>query len=207
MPYETDNEQMEALKKWWGDYGKWVVIAIVLGLALGFGWRYWQQQQLQKRQQASLLYQQIIVADSQKTRAAVVQLSAEITRRFPRTEYAALANLVAAKNIIAEGNLNVAASKLQWTLDHSRTASVRQIARLREARVLLALKKPAEAQKLLAVVDDKAFRPAIDEVQGDIYLALGDTAKAHQSYQSAQTGLSALGEDVVLSMKLANNFR
>jgi predicted negative regulator of RcsB-dependent stress response len=205
MPtYETDNEQMEMLKKWWRDYGKWLVIAVIIGLAAGLGWRYWQQQQIRVRQQASLLYQQLIVADSQKNRDTVMQMATELTQRYPHTEYAALGNLVAAKSAMNANNLAVAQQKLQWTREHSQVEAVRQIARLRESRVLLAQNKPAEAQKLLSVVEDKSFQPAIDEVQGDIYLALGDSTKAHQSYQSAQTGLSALGgEDVLLSLKLA----
>jgi predicted negative regulator of RcsB-dependent stress response len=205
MPtYETDNEQMEMLKKWWGDYGKWLVIAVIIGLAAGLGWRYWQQQQIRVRQQASLLYQQLIVADSDKNRDTVMQMAAELTQRYPHTEYAALGNLVAAKNAVNANNLAVTQQKLQWTLEHSKSEAVRQIARLRESRLLLALNKPDEAQKLLSVVEDKTFQPAIDEVQGDIYLARGDRARAHQSYQSAQTGLSAFGgEDVLLSLKLA----
>ncbi len=205
MPtYETDNEQREMLKKWWRDYGKWLVVAVIIGLAAGLGWRYWQQQQVRVRQQASLLYQQLIVADSQKNRDTVTQMAAELTERYPNTEYAALGNLVAAKSAVNANNLVGAQQKLQWTLEHSKAEAVRQIARLRESRVFLAQNKPAEAQKLLSVVEDKSFQPAIDEVQGDIYLALGEAAKAHQSYQSAQTGLSAAGgEDVLLSLKLA----
>lgn len=205
MPtYETDNEQREMLKKWWSDYGKWLVVAVIIGLAAGLGWRYWQHQQVRVRQQASLLYQQLIVADSQKNRDTVTQMAAELTERYPNTEYAALGNLVAAKSAVNANNLVVAQQKLQWTLEHSKAEAVRQIARLRGSRILLAQNKPAEAQKLLSVVEDKSFQLAIDEVRGDIYLALGDPVKAHQSYQSAQTGLSAAGgEDVLLSLKLA----
>ncbi len=155
------------------------------------GMRYWQQQQVRVRQQASLLYQQLIVADSQKNRDTVTQMAAELTQRYPNTEYAALGNLVAAKSAVNANNLAGAQQKLQWTLEHSKAEAVRQIARLRVSRVLLAQNKPGEAQKLLSVVEDKSFQPAIDGVQGDIYLALGEASKAHQSYQSAQTGLSA----------------
>lgn len=205
MPaYETDNEQMELVKKWWADYGKWIIIAVIIGLGAGFGWRYWQQQQVEQRQQASLLYQQLIVADSKNDHDTVLQMSTEITQRYSSLEYAAMANLVAAKNALAQNNVDLAAQKLQWVLDHSRTPSIKQIARLRKARVLLMQNKTAEAQKLLATVDDKIYQPVIDEIQGDIYTQLGDLPKARQSYQAAQLGLSAvLGEDVLLSMKLA----
>ena len=38
----TDEEQVEALKKWWRENGKSVVGGVVLGLALVGGWRGWQ---------------------------------------------------------------------------------------------------------------------------------------------------------------------
>lgn len=205
MPeYETDNEQLDQMKKWWAHNGKWVTIAVMIGLAVGFGWRYWQQQQVQRYQQASLLYQQLVVADSQNKSDEVMQLAAEITKRYPHTEYASITNLFAAKTAMAQNHHDLALQKLQWVLDHSKNASLQQIARLRKARVQLALNQAAEAQKTLAIVEDKTYQPAIDEVQGDIYMALGDRAKARQSYQAAKIGLSAvLGEDPLLSMKLA----
>lgn len=206
MPaYETDSEQIELFKKWWGDYGKWIIIAVVVGLLAGLGWRYWQQQQVEQRQQASLLYQQLIVAERNNTPDAALQMAMEITKRYANMEYAGLANLIAAKIAVAQNNNGLAEQKLQWVIEHSRNASIKQIARLRQARILLSQNKMAQAQQLLTIVDDKTFQPAIDEIQGDIYTALGDTAKARQSYQAAQAGFSAvLGEDMLLSLKLAN---
>jgi len=205
MPaYETDHEQFELVKKWWADYGKWVAVAILIGLVVGFGWRYWQRQQLVHRQQASLLYEQLLAANSRNNYDAMTQIAGEMVKRYPQMEYASMANLLAAKAAVMQDHNEAGLQKLQWTLDHSGNASLKQIARLRAARLLLTLNKPGEAQKLLSVVEDKTYQPAINEVQGDIYLALGDHAKARQSYQAAQVGFSELvGQDVILSMQLA----
>ena len=35
--YMTDKEQIQQIKEWWGDQGKWLALAIAIGLALGFG--------------------------------------------------------------------------------------------------------------------------------------------------------------------------
>lgn len=205
MPaYETDSEQIEIVKKWWGEHGKWLITAVIIALAVSFGWRYWQSQQIKASQQASLLYQQLVMADTQNNPDTVLQMAAEMTKRYPKTEYAALSNLIAAKTAVVQNKNDLAAQKLQWVVDHSANNSIKQIARLRQARVLLAQNQPTAAQKVIATVNDPVFQPAIDEVQGDIYTAEGNKDKARQSYQAAQTGFATIiGEDRLLNLKLA----
>ncbi len=205
MPaYETDQEQMEVIKKWFRENGKWLLVAILIGLGIGFGWHTWQEQKLQRNEQASSLYEQLLSANEQNNPQTIQQMSEEIVKRYPKTEYAAMANLIAAKASVYQNNFSAALTNLQWVLNHSSSAALRQIARLRIARLQLSQNKPDEAQKTIDVVNDPTFQPAIDEVQGDIYSAKNDSVKARQSYQSAQSGFSALlGEDVLLSIKLA----
>lgn len=205
MPaYETDQEQMETIKKWFKENGKWLLTAILIGLGVGFGWHTWQQQKLQRNEQASSLYEQLLTANEQNNPQAIQQMAAEMVKRYPKTEYASMASLIASKAFIYQNNPSEALSQLQWVLDHSASAGLQQIARLRKARIQISQNQPDEAQKTIAVVNDATFQPAIDEVQGDIYTAKKDPVKARQSYQSAQSGFSALlGEDVLLSIKLA----
>jgi predicted negative regulator of RcsB-dependent stress response len=205
MPaYETDQEQIEMIKKWFRENGKWLVIALVIGLAVGFGWRIWQKQNQQHNEQSSSLYEQLLTANEQNNPQVIAQLSEEIVKRYPKTEYASMANLIAGKAAVYQNNNALAEEKLQWVIDHAVSMSLRQIARLRKARVQLSQAHFDDAQKTLAVVNDKIYQPAIDEIQGDIYAAKGDSIKARQYYQSAQSGFAALfGEDMLLSMKLA----
>jgi predicted negative regulator of RcsB-dependent stress response len=205
MPaYETDQEQMEMLRKWFKENGRWLLTAIVFGILAAFGWHIWQKQNNQRNEQASSLYEQLLTANEQNNPQTINEMSEEIVKRYPKTEYAALATLIAAKTAIYQNNNSGALNKLQWVIDHSASASLRQIARLRRARVQLSQNQPDEAQKTLSIVNDKTYQPAIDEVQGDIYSAKGDSAKARQYYQSAQSGFSSLlGEDMLLSLKIA----
>ncbi|MBS0350914.1 MAG: tetratricopeptide repeat protein [Proteobacteria bacterium] len=205
MPaYETDHDQIESLKKVWGDYGKWIVIAVIIGLAIGFGWRYWQGQKNVQRQQASLLYQQLIMADQQNKSDSVTQMTEEMTKRYPQSGYTALANLVAAKNAVQQNKSDQALQNLLWVTDHATNAGIKQIARLRTAQVYIDQKQYPQASQALAKVDDATFQPLIDQLQGDIYSGQGDRMKARQYYQSAQAALSSeVGEDKVLAMELA----
>ena len=60
--YQTEEEQVEALKKWWAENGKSAVFGVVLGLGAIFGWREWQDYETARAMAASELYQELVVA-------------------------------------------------------------------------------------------------------------------------------------------------
>ena len=55
--YRTEEEQIEALKRWWSENGKSIVIGIALAGASVFGWRAWQDQQ-QAEHTGEVLFQE-----------------------------------------------------------------------------------------------------------------------------------------------------
>ena len=57
----SDKEQIDMLKKWWTNYGKSILIAIIVGLLLGYGWNYYRTHQATTREQASLIYQKLLI--------------------------------------------------------------------------------------------------------------------------------------------------
>ena len=40
--YRTDDEQLDALRRWWSENGKSLAVAVVTAVALSFGWQTWQ---------------------------------------------------------------------------------------------------------------------------------------------------------------------
>ena len=52
---ETDEEQVEKLKKWWQENGRAVITGLVLGVVGLFGYRYWVDQQEATAEAASAL--------------------------------------------------------------------------------------------------------------------------------------------------------
>ena len=57
---KTEEEQIAALKKWWSDNGKSLLIGIGVALAIVFGWKAYQNNLIQTKAEASSLYQQLI---------------------------------------------------------------------------------------------------------------------------------------------------
>ena len=60
--YRTEEEQLEQLRRWWNDNGRATVVAIIVALAIGFGWQGWKQHSQSQREGASDLYQRMLQA-------------------------------------------------------------------------------------------------------------------------------------------------
>ena len=56
----TEEEQLEVLKRWWKDYGKTVVAAIVAAVVVYFAWTAWQDKQRVKAESASSQYDTLV---------------------------------------------------------------------------------------------------------------------------------------------------
>ncbi len=201
---QTDQEQIDMIKQWWKDYGKTLAIAIIVGLALGFGWRYWREHRIETAEKASAVYQQMAQAAGQKELQAAQSYATDLIKQYPGTPYASLAAFFSARQAVEANKLKEAVQQLKWVVSHGKVASFRQIARLRAARVLLAQGQAQAALDLLNTVDDQSFKPMIESVKGDIYAALGNAEAAKSAYRQAKTGFAAVGvNDPFLTMKLA----
>ena len=94
--HQTEEEQVEAIKKWWRENGTSVVVGVVLGIAAIFGVRYWFDYQKTQSQQASALYASVLeslASDKKNTEA----LGSEMAKNFSSTPYASLTALNLAK--------------------------------------------------------------------------------------------------------------
>ena len=58
----TEEEQVEVLKKWFGENGVSLVVSIVLVLAVVFGYRTWETQTRESGETASVMYENLQMA-------------------------------------------------------------------------------------------------------------------------------------------------
>lgn len=56
--YSTENEQVDALRRFFIENGKALAIGVVIGIGALLGWRYWQNHQQAEMTGASQSYQQ-----------------------------------------------------------------------------------------------------------------------------------------------------
>lgn len=202
--YASDEEKVEALKKWWKENGRSLIVGVVLGLAAVFGWRGWVQHQHDEAEQASALYSEVMAAVQRQDAEAALQRIQAVREQFPDSAYAALAALAAAKLEVARGDTEAAKGQLRWALEHAPVEAVAHVARLRLARVLLAEDAATAALDLVGGVEDTgAFLAEYEELKGDAYRAQGQADKARAAYENALSALQ-LGSSKrsLLEMKL-----
>jgi predicted negative regulator of RcsB-dependent stress response len=188
----TDDEKLEQLKKWWGENGGSIITGVVLGLAVLFGGKAWFSWQERNAQNASNLYTVLMNSMESGDAMAVSQKTGVLVAEYGDTPYASLAALALAKVRIEAGDLEAAQAQLEWVLENSKSDMMQDAARLRLARVLIALENLDGADTLLnQVVQGNAFEPLYTEVRGDVFVARGNMADANQAYKEALAATAA----------------
>ncbi|WP_111640705.1 YfgM family protein [Marinimicrobium alkaliphilum] len=208
----TEEEQLEAIKRWWKENGKFLVLAVVFGVGGWFTWGAWQDQREAKAEAASARFEQLLnvmdAADergmTEERQAAAAELVEQIKADNSRSLYAQNAAMLMARIAVQNGELERAQRELEWVLDNNRDEAVEQLARVRLARVLYAQEEHDAALALIEREHTSQFAAKYAELKGDILLAQGDAEAARAAYQSA---LDALTPDqqqrsMLLQMKL-----
>jgi predicted negative regulator of RcsB-dependent stress response len=186
MAYDLEEqEQIDAIKGWWNDNGKLVMLAVIaclVTIAAFQGWRYYRAQQAER---AASLYAQLSEAERAGDSKRVRDIAGQIIDRYGSSQYAGMAALAAAKAGVATGETEDAKKRLQWASEHAKEDELRDIARLRLAGVLLDDKKYDEALKLLSAKTGDAFVILYADMRGDVLSAQGKPAQARAAYQIA----------------------
>jgi len=185
--YETEEEQVAALKAWWKENGKATMIGLGLGVAVILGWNYWRDYKKDRAVQASALYSQLLKAVEVGKKDSIEKLSERMETQFNGTDYAAYSGLMAAKVKAQQGDLAGAKGILEKIAAES-NKELSNIARIRLVRLMLANKEYEQGLKLVNDVDPAAsssFSGHYDELVGDLYVALDRLDQARTSYESA----------------------
>lgn len=205
MANAVDKEQIEMLSHWWKSYGKGIFFAIIIGLIIGFGWRYWYHKKANYKAEASMVYQGVLNATAAKQPKSASSLLTTLKKKYGDTPYASLGALLVAGNDANANQLDQALVQYKWVTSHSKVSSFKQIARIDAARILLAQKQYDKALAELTSVSDKTYLPLVNSIKGQIYLAQGDKAQAKKAFSSAKAGFQTSGiENPFIGMRLAS---
>jgi len=180
-----EQEQVDALKAWWKENGKWVVGALVVGL-LGFaGMQYWKSHQSSQAAEAAKLYAEVMKQAATNDAKRIGDAADALVSRYGSSAYAPRAQLLAAQASLQARDVAHAKVQLQWVIEHASETGLQDTARLKLASVLLDEKKYDEALKQLDAAHPESFTGLYADLKGDVLSAQGKTAEARAAYQQA----------------------
>jgi predicted negative regulator of RcsB-dependent stress response len=189
----TEDQQLAALKQWWKENGSSIITGVVLGFAALFATKAWFAWQEQIARNASDVYVTMNAAQDSGDMQVAAERAGILMTDFSNTTYAAFAALALAKQRIEENALDAAATQLQWAIDHGKEDFVRDVARLRLARVKLAQGDADAAQAVLGQAGQTTDAMVLyEELRGDIEYARGNQQAAAAAYSQA---LAAMGSE------------
>ncbi len=185
--YDTEEEQLEALKRWWKESGTSTIIGVAIGIAIIFGWNFWQEHKKNQANQASAIYEQLLKAAETDQKDTVDKLTKRLQEQFVGSNYAAYAGLFQAKLKVQQGDIAGAKDVLKKIAD-GKDKELSHIAKIRLVKLMLASGEYEQGLKIINDVDqaDAAkFSDNYDELVGDLYVALDRLDEARTAYQKA----------------------
>jgi predicted negative regulator of RcsB-dependent stress response len=203
--YLTDDEQLEAVKRFTREYAPVLIIGALIGAGALFGWRYYQTYQTQQGLKAAAQFAELSALAQGSDVAKSRQVADQLIQDYPSSPYADQAKLVLARIDVDAGQDANAIAPLTAVMNDSKDTELRQIARLRLARVLIDQGKPDDAIKLLSEANPGSFAGRYHEVHADALYAKKDTAAAITEYKAALDAADSGGVDAAMvEMKLAD---
>ena len=210
---ESDEEQLEVLKKWWDENGTSLIVTVVISLGVVFGYRAWETGVRESGEAASDAYQNLVTATSmvipgaedEALLATATSLGETLKNDHEDSTYAVFAALHLARIAVDGEDLEKAEQELRWALGKVDEPHLETLVRMRLARVLMAMEDSAGAMSLMLAHQPPSGQEASwHETLGDVYLAVGDQTQARDAYQTALNNLLPGMNKTLLELKLSD---
>lgn len=193
----SDQEQLQVIKNWWTQNGRYLIICIAVSASAYLGWQWWTTSQQQHAEQASAIYSELVASVatssveplSSDELTTAIFLVEQLKNDFSDTAYAVNAALLQAKLDVDQGELERAVDALNFAIDNG-NSDIQVVATHRLARVYLAQKNMNEALVLASYDKNDAFASKYADLRGDIYSAQGDIVAAIAAYRQALSDMA-----------------
>jgi predicted negative regulator of RcsB-dependent stress response len=202
--YLTDDEQLEAVKRAFTEYAPWILGGVVLGVGGWYGLQHYKSHKNEVAFRAADQFSQMTAALQMNDPKKSLQIADGLVKDFPNSPYADQAQLTVARIDVESGKSADAVAPLTQVMNNSKDTELRQIARLRLARVLIDQGKPDDAIKLLAAGTPGSFAGRYHEVHGDALYSKKDIPGAVAEYNAALGASDGGAEAAMLQLKLAD---
>src|SRR5271170_4425180 len=99
----TDDEQLEEVKRITAEYGPWIITAVVLGLGIVFGLRYYHSYENERGMRAAAQFADMTTAVQSNNPTKARQIAGGLIKDYPNSPYADQAQLALARLSVDEG--------------------------------------------------------------------------------------------------------
>ena len=185
-----EQEQVETLKAWWKDNGKWLLLLLALALGGFAAMQGWQSYKSNQSLAAATLFGELARQVDSKDPKRTNDAAAAVVDNYGSSAYAPRASLLAAQVNIRVKDMVRAKAQLQWVIDHA-DEGLKNVARLNLVSVLLDEKNYADALKLLDTPHPDSFDGLYADLKGDVLNAQGKAEEARTAYQQALDKIEA----------------
>ena len=182
--YQSEEQQVEAIKGYWEKNGNFIIAGVILGFAGFIGFNLYQEDILEKELLLSDNYQALVEKSATDKEAFGADGEAFINTNS-ESSYAALMALSLAKNAATHKDWSKVQEQLNLAIEKAPTAGVKAIASVRLARVQVQLEQYTQALATLAEPLPDSFTAAVEEIKGDTYVLQGNKDLARSAYQAA----------------------
>lgn len=201
----SDEEQLEALKKWWKDNGTSLMFGLAVAIAVVVGYRSWTSYQQRQAEAAAAEYEVVFEQlKEQEVTEGVLKRSEELMETYPGSIQTTFVALNLARVAAEEGKLEDAESQLNTLLDKVDDKALKPLIHFRLAQVKMGLGKYDEALDQLNIKVPDSFSALFSELSADVYAKKGDSGKAIELYKKAIEDSEA-GSRIISDIKLKLN--
>jgi predicted negative regulator of RcsB-dependent stress response len=200
--YSNENEQVDALRQFFANNGKFLAVGVIIGIAALGGWRFWSSHQEGTDKAASAEYQQLtsaMQADKPDSLEAVATFASE-----NNNTYGALASLDLAKQYVETNQLDKAIALLQSGLKDTKDANLQAVINLRLARIQLQQSQADAALSTLNNVKGDGWTAIVADIRGEALLSKGDKQGARDAWSKGAESQASPALKQMLQMKMNN---
>ena len=201
MNYETDEEQIAAIKEWWKKNGTKLLIALLVVAGSWSGWTFYQNDKMKKSANASAIFEAMQISLERGNFSDISREGLKLLSEQPASPYAAGASFLLAKHSLQQNKPEEAKNHLQWVVDNSKDPSLVLIAQIRKANLLIDSAQYEQAESLLSAINVADLSKA---EQGNLAYAKATVALKTNNITEAISLLTEVVNNSATSANLLN---
>ncbi|MBV1905741.1 MAG: tetratricopeptide repeat protein [Pseudomonadales bacterium] len=198
----TEEEQIAAIKSWWKENGKPILVGIVLVIASMLSWDWYQTASREKSEAASDLFNRYL--ETRTTTDSGESMLADLSASYPDSAYQVFALFYQAADAVDAGDLDSASMLFKQVIDGSSSDELVSLAIIRLARIQHEQKLSEDALLALSKVKGDGYISLAAELKGDILFSRGEHSDALAAYEIARQKAGPNIQRPLLEMKIAD---